>query len=160
MLVSNAEHEIMIDAMKPKFLVGLSLTNFALGIFYGFTNGPFLLLNEQVVTSARQLASSGSDDAGVIVMALCSFAATSLVAVAALDKPIRNSTLAATYVINYVVYAFFLFLASLDTSFSESIALGDWPLVLSLVIPTVTLFLVIGSFLNRSIGNNAEKDTT
>jgi hypothetical protein len=129
--------------MSKTRLVLFSLANICLGILYGMSNGPYLHLGDPVIP-ASELMSSGSDDGAGITLALLSFAIAAGFSLASLADWVSARTAAAAFIANYFVYAFLIFLGQLDTSLAESIGLGDWPLVLGLVVPTA-LFVVVSA---------------
>lgn len=122
-----------------KKLIGLfALVNLSLGILYGVSEGPFVGREGDVV-STRELVSSGGDDWFGITVGLTSFLISML---ASVMGRLRPATLVAVYTINFIVYSIFFFLASTETPLWVSVALGDRPLVLALVLPPGFLMAV------------------
>lgn len=133
--------------MNKLLITIFSLANVVLGVLYGFSDGPYVEIERSVVP-ASELASSGSDDGFLITLALLTFSISALVAVASITNRIKPNALAVTYIVNYLIYVFFIYLVQLDTSLTDSIKFGDWPLLLGLVVPTA-LFAVVVLMLAR-----------
>lgn len=133
--------------MNKLLITIFSLANVVLGVLYGFSDGPYVEIERSVVP-ASELASSGSDDGFLITLALLTFSISALVAVASITNRIKPNALTVTYIVNYLIYVFFIYLVQLDTSLTDSIKFGDWPLLLGLVVPTA-LFAVVVLMLAR-----------
>lgn len=117
-----------------------AITNVALGLLYGRSDGPYLdVLGNGGVVSARELTSSGGNSGLDIAVALTSFVVAVAVAGAALPGWVGDRAVARTYAANYLVYACLLYAVHLDVSLVDSVRCGDWLLLCGLVVPAVPI---------------------
>lgn len=124
--------------MNKPVLFLFSLANVVLGVFYGVSDGPYVDIGDGRAMLGSELLSSGGDDGLIITLALLTFLVTVAIS---LPKWMSSRMAGITYTTNYLVYAFFIFLAQLDTPLVGSIRLGDWPLLLCLVVPVIPFLL-------------------
>lgn len=124
--------------MNKLVLFVFSVGNVVLGVFYGMSDGPYVDIGNGRIMPGSELVSSGGDDGLIVTLALLTLSVTAVVSLPKWTSPI---TVATAYAANYLVYAFFIFLVQLDTSLVGSIRLGDWPLLLCLVVPAAPFFL-------------------
>ncbi len=78
--------------------------------------------------------SSGSVDGLILKLGLYSFAITAFYSAISIFRGHREITLFVVYSFNSLIYAFFLFLAMLDSSIIDAAKLGDWlPLAANII---------------------------
>lgn len=78
--------------------------------------------------------SSGSEDGILLKIGLFSFVLTWLYAVVSLLSGARAYMLLLAYIANSLIFLFFVFLVSLDSSIIDAATFGDWLPLLALVI--------------------------
>lgn len=70
--------------------------------------------------------SSGGNDGAVLKLGLYLFSITALYSIISILRGHREAILLIVYLVNSLIYAFFLFLVMMDSSIIEAALLGDW----------------------------------